>query len=47
MDTFTSFLLAFLLVETAVVLIFSYRYAWSDSGFSIEAGAIELCDLMN
>ena len=42
----TSFLLAFLLVEITAALVFIYKYAWSEGRVSVEAGVIELCDLL-
>ena len=41
-----SFLLNTCILEIMVALIFGYRFAWSEDRFLVEAGLIELFDML-
>ena len=41
-----SFLLGYFIFEISVALAFGYQYAWSEDRFLVEAGLIELFDLL-
>ncbi len=43
----TSFLLNFFVFEITTALAFGYRFAWSEDRFLVEAGLVELFDLLD